>query len=124
MSRSGLEERIEQDYKERGLDVTYEKTILETLVPWNYKPDYFMRTKSGKYIVIEAKGDLRHFDSSYRKKWLAMYRQYSGKYDIRIIFQHDKLLPHSKTMTTTKWAAKHGIKYHVGEEIPQSWADE
>ena len=124
MARSGLEEAIEKDYKERGLDVTYEETILKTLVPWNYKPDYFLRTKSGKYIVIEAKGDLRYFTTEYRKKWLAMYRQYSGKYDIRIIFQHDKKLPHSKHMTTVGWAEKHGITYHVGEEIPESWSNE
>lgn len=124
MARSKFEDAIIKDYTERGLDVSYEPMVLEAFVSWNYKPDFVLTTKSGKFIIIEAKGDLKYFNTDYRKKWLSMYRNFSSKHDIRIIFQHDKLLPRSKRITTTKWAEKHGIKYHVGDSIPQTWIDE
>lgn len=124
MARSGLEERINEDAKGRNLDISYEPFVLETYVSWNYKPDYVLKTNTGKLIVIETKGDMRHFTSDYRKRWLAMYRQHTGKHDIRIIFQKNCKLPHTKTMTCSKWAEKHGIVYAIGESIPQEWIDE
>jgi len=113
-----------KDALARGISISYEPDQWRYAVEYTYTPDFVITTRKNNYIYIEYKGDMRHFTPDYRKKWLAMYRQYSGKFDIRYIFEKDCKLPHAKNLTCTGWAAKNGLKYHIGMEIPESWLDE
>jgi len=89
--RSGLEDDIEADLKKKKIKYKYEpkEGKLSYTVPasvHSYTPDFYITTKSGKEIIIEAKGI---WDREDRKKHVLIKQQYPDL-DIRFIFSYSK----------------------------------
>ena len=116
--RSGLEDDISKDLKERGVAFEYETlkikwTLLENK---SYTPDFILPNG----IIIESKG---RFIVADRKKHLKIKEQHPDK-DIRFVFTNSrgKISKVSKT-TYGMWCDKNGFKYS-DKLIPQSWIEE
>ena len=116
--RSGLENEISKDLKERGVAFEYETlkikwTLLENK---SYTPDFILSNG----IIIESKGRFKVAD---RKKHLKIKEQHPDK-DIRFVFTNSrgKISKVSKT-TYGMWCDKNGFKYS-DKLIPQSWMEE
>ena len=116
--RSGLEDSVAQELKDKGVPFTYE----EVKITWldhktrTYTPDFELENG----IIIETKG---RFVTADRMKHLAIKEQYPD-YDIRFVFSNPnaKLNKGSKT-TYAMWCDKHGFLYS-SKSIPQEWIDE
>lgn len=119
--KSKFEDRIKKSY---ATGLKYEDRKLTYTVEFTYKPDFSLTTKSKRKILIECKGgnSYKYFNSGYRKKWLAMYKQHKDKYDIRLIFEKDFKM--GKKLTASKWCIQHGVTYHIGNSIPLAWTKE
>lgn len=122
--RSWFEVDIAIDALERDIVFEYEKEHLIWIEPEKvrkYCPDYFVKTKTGKLIIIEGKG---RWTADDRKK-ICYVTEQNPKLDVRMLFERDNTLskaPNSKTYT--EWCAKKGIKCAVGRKIPEEWMDE
>lgn len=84
-------------------------------VPAVYTPDFVIELTDGRTIYLETKGYLR----PEHKKKMQLVRKQHPDLDIRIVFQRDHRLPHSK-VTYTKWAEKTGYPSSVGQ-VPKEW---
>lgn len=122
--RSKYEDMLWDEAVHSGVDIAYEPESLFVEVPWDYTPDFLLRTKSGKLIYIEAKGgnSYRYFDSKYRKKFAAAFAQHGGKYDLRLLCQKNFKI--GKIKTVESWAKNIGIPVAFGEKIPEEWINE
>lgn len=111
---------------ELGIDFGYETERLKYTVTGNYVPDFIIRTRSGRTIYVETKGNGRSFDAAARRKLLAVKDQHE-RLDIRIVFYSDgKIGPKRKDGTClrqSEWAAKHGFKCAI-RDIPEEWFEE
>jgi hypothetical protein len=117
--KSGLEYKIAEDLKAKGIYVKYETYKISYIKPvtcHTYTPDFVLPNG----IIIEAKG---LFSSEDRKKHLFVKEQHPNL-DIRFIFgnSQNKLYKGSKT-TYAGWCLKHGFLY-VDRLIPDAWIDE
>ena len=117
--RSGLEDKVSDELKSRGIDGEYEKHQIQYTKPatnHTYKPDF--RLPNG--IFIETKG---RFTLEDRKKHL-LIKQQKPDLDIRFVFQNPnaKLTKKSKT-TYGMWADKNGFKWS-NKDIPEEWINE
>jgi len=117
--RSGLEDKVSDELKSRGIDGEYEKHQIQYTKPatnHTYKPDF--RLPNG--IFIETKG---RFTLEDRKKHL-LIKQQKPDLDIRFVFQNPnaKLTKKSKT-TYSMWADKNGFKWS-NKDIPDEWINE
>lgn len=117
--KSGLETKIDEQLKSKGIDGEYEQHEIKYIIPatnHSYKPDF--RLPNG--IFIESKGWFLPDD---RKKHLLIKKQHP-ELDIRFVLQspNGKIYKGSKT-TYAQWCDKNDFKW-AKKEIPQDWIDE
>jgi len=117
--KSGLETKIDEQLKSKGIDGEYEKNEIPYTIPASthtYKPDF----KLPNGIYIESKG---WFLSNDRKKHLLIKEQHP-EIDLRFILQspNGKIYKGSKT-TYAQWCEKYGFKW-AKKEIPEEWLTE
>jgi len=99
--RSGLEDNIEAQLKTTKTYYEYEpkEGKISYTVPESYHkycPDFIIKTKSGKEIIIEGKGI---WDNDDRKKHL-LIRQQHPNLDIRFVFSRSKARIRKGSKTT------------------------
>ena len=114
--KSGLEETISSQIKERGIDVKYESEKIPYIIPASnhtYNPDF----KLPNGIFVETKG---RFVAADRKKHLLVKSQ-NPQLDIRFVFSNskNKITKNSKT-SYGDWCDKNGFKY-ADKIIPEDW---
>ena len=113
--RSGLEDDIAKDLKDRGVEFEYEKLKVQWQLIENktYTPDF----KLPNGIIIESKG---RFVQADRKKHLIIQDQHPFL-DIRFVFSNSrsKLYKGAKS-TYGDWCNKHGFLY-ADKRIPDEW---
>ena len=113
--RSGLEDDIAKDLKDRGVEFEYEKLKVQWQLLENktYTPDF----KLPNGIIIESKG---RFVQADRKKHLMIQDQHPFL-DIRFVFSNprSKLYKGAKS-TYGDWCNKHGFLY-ADKRIPDEW---
>lgn len=113
--RSGLEDDIAKDLKDRGVEFEYEKLKVQWQLLENktYTPDF----KLPNGIIIESKG---RFVQADRKKHLIIQYQHPFL-DIRFVFSNSrsKLYKGAKS-TYGDWCNKHGFLY-ADKRIPDEW---
>jgi hypothetical protein len=113
--RSGLEDNISKDLKERGVKFEYETFKIKYEVHENrtYTPDFILPNG----IIIESKG---RFTTTDRKKHLLVKKQHP-ELDIRFVFSNSnsKLYKGAKS-TYADWCEKHGFMY-ADKRIPDEW---
>ena len=113
--RSGLEDDISVDLKERGITFEYEKMKIRWVLNENktYTPDFVLPNG----IIIESKG---RFVSADRKKHLKVKEQFP-KLDIRFVFSNSRGKINKGSNTTYgDWCDKHGFIYS-DKRIPDAW---
>ena len=114
--RSGLEMKIDESLKTRGIDGEYEQHIIPYTKPetqHKYHPDF--RLPSG--VFVETKG---RFLADDRKKHLLIKKQHP-ELDIRFLFQNSKTKISKASKTTyADWCIKHGFQF-ADKEIPTDW---
>ena len=116
--RSGLEKRVADALKSKGIPFTYEEEKIRYVKPARnavYTPDF----KIGN-IFIETKG---RFMTADRQKHILIKEQ-RPDLDIRFVFSNpnQKISKTSKT-TYAMWCDKHGFLYSK-ESIPHEWLKE
>jgi len=113
--RSGLEDVISKDLKDRGVDFGYETVKINWKLVENktYTPDFILPNG----IIIESKG---RFVPQDRKKHLKV-REQNPKLDIRFVFSNsrNKIRKGSKT-TYAMWCEKNNFLY-ADKRIPDEW---
>ena len=113
--RSGLEDRISDDLKDRKVKFEYEKLKIQYEVHEDrtYTPDFTLPNG----VIIESKG---RFTPEDRKKHLLIKKQHPDL-DIRFVFSNSKgkIRKGSKT-TYADWCEKHGFLY-ADKRIPDEW---
>jgi hypothetical protein len=118
--RSGLEKRIADDLKAKGVPFDYEKLKIEYTVPAReakYTPDFVILSNG---IIVEAKGI---FDADDRKKHLLIKQQHP-ELDIRLVFSRAAAPIYKGSPTThAAWAEHHGFQY-AEKLIPDEWLRE
>lgn len=116
--RSGLEEGMANNLKERGVSFTYEEDKIKWLdsKERTYTPDFVLSNG----IIIETKG---RFVSSDRRKHKEIKNQYPDK-DIRFVFSNSraKLYKGAKS-TYGDWCDSNGFLYS-DKLIPEEWLTE
>lgn len=120
--RSGLEETLAADLHSRGVDYEYEEHVLRFVVPSRtarYTPDFYIKTKSGKTIIVESKGQ---FKTDNRQRMILVSQQ--NDIDLRFVFSNSNQRI-SKTSKTTygMWCDKHGFLY-ADRTVPEEWLNE
>lgn len=129
--RSGFEDRIETNLKERGIQYEYESIKLhytkETCPHCNkvvkrgtYTPDFIIQRSSGIRLVVEGKG---RFTSVERTKYSRVKRDNPNE-DIRLLFQGNNPIRKGSDTRYIDWALKNGFPCAVGIEIPDDWINE
>lgn len=118
--RSGLEKRISDDLKAKGVPFDYEKLKITYTVPERsatYTPDFVLLDNG---IIVESKGI---FDTADRKKHLLIKQQHP-ELDIRLVFSRAAAPIYKGSPTTHgSWAEHHGFKY-AEKLIPEAWLRE
>ena len=113
--RSGLEDVISKDLKDRGVDFGYETVKINWKLVENktYTPDFILPNG----IIIESKG---RFVPDDRKKHLKV-REQNPDLDIRFVFSNskNKIRKGSKT-TYAMWCEKNNFLY-ADKRIPHEW---
>ena len=129
--RSGLEKEISKQLKKAKIFYSYEECRIKYKYPIQnkiYIPDFKIITRSGKEIIIEAKGIWLYPD---RFKHLLVKEQYP-ELDIRFIFSNSKkrITKRSKTTYADICNGKgrqkfKGVKWKYSDvKIPEEWLDE
>ena len=118
--RSGLEHRISEDLKSKGVEFDYEKLKISYIVPErtaSYTPDFVLLDNG---IIVESKGI---FDTDDRKKHLLIKAQHPHL-DIRLVFSRCNAPIYKGSPTThAKWATHHGFQF-AEKLIPDAWLRE
>ena len=113
--RSGLEDVISKDLKDRGVDFGYETVKINWKLVENktYTPDFILPNG----IIIESKG---RFVPDDKKKHLKV-REQNPDLDIRFVFSNsrNKIRKGSKT-TYAMWCEKNNFLY-ADKRIPDEW---
>lgn len=114
--RSGLEQKVCEDLKNRGVSYEYEQMKLKYRRPetqHTYTPDIVLANG----IILELKG---RFTAEDRKKML-LVSQSHPQLDIRFVFSNSKSKI-SKTSKTTyaDWCQKNGFQY-CDKVVPDEW---
>lgn len=124
--RNKFEAYTGEKLREAGVDYSYESERLDYTVSGQYVPDFVLRTRGGKVLYVETKGNGRSFDGAVRRKLIAVKSQHPDK-DIRIVFYSDGAIgPKRKDGTRLRqsdWAIKHGFKWAI-KDIPEEWLEE
>lgn len=121
--RSGLEESLAADLRERQVPFQYEENVLLYQVPSRtakYTPDFYITTKAGATIVCESKG---RFCTADRQKMLLVKQQHP-ELDIRFVFSNSRQRISKQSQTTYgDWCEKHGFIYAT-RLVPEEWLNE
>lgn len=129
--RSGFEDKIIQNLKDRGVDFAYEeKTFIyqrpvrrascsdcgsnAVSVQRRYTPDIYLKASN---TYVEAKGKFTAENRSAMEDFL----KGAPGVDLRFLFQRDNWITKKQKSKYSDWADKHGVKYHIGSEIPEEW---
>lgn len=129
--RSLLEDRVIKNLETREIKYEYEKETLKyekrvrnarcidcgskhVVVSSRYTPDLLLGTPS---FFVEVKGK---FTAANRSRMEAVLKSYPG-IDLRFLFQADNWITKAHKSRYSDWCKKLGVKYHVGEEVPQGW---
>lgn len=131
--RSTFESILAQDLITKGIDFDYEPKDgkIKYVIPAKqstYTPDFILKTKSGKTIIVEAKGIWVYED---RYKHL-LIKKSRPDLDIRFVFynQNNKIRKNSKTTYADICNGKgrghfKGVTWkYAHKNIPQEWLDE
>lgn len=114
--RSGLEQKVCEDLRARGVEYEYEQTKLKYIVPESlhtYTPDIVLPNG----LVIELKG---RFTAADRKKMLLVKKAHPGL-DIRMLFSNSRTRISKASKTSYgDWCDKHGFPY-ADKTIPEDW---
>ena len=116
--RSGLEVKLQEDFKEIGVDAKYEsfKIDWEDIRYRKYTPDFLLPNG----IIIETKG---LFTAEDRRKHLLVKKQ-NPVLDIRFVFESSKRRISKVSKTTYgMWCEKHGFLY-ADKLVPEDWLRE
>jgi hypothetical protein len=110
----------------KGGAVEYEPERFDYVVGHKYCPDFKVRTRNGKVVFIETKGNGPTFDHAARAKLVAFKEQHP-EIDLRILFQTDGAMgPKRKDGTRRRqsdWAVANGFKFAI-RHIPEEWFNE
>ena len=106
-----------------GSSYEYEQNKIHYVVPSRdakYTPDFYIKTRTGKTIIVETKG---RFLTADRQKMILVKQQFPDL-DIRMVFSRSsiKISKQSKT-TYAMWCEKHGFPY-ADKVVPTEWLDE
>lgn len=117
--RSGLEDKVTDELRAKGVAFTYESHVVPYTKPekvHKYTPDVVLPNG----IVIETKG---RFVTADRQKHLFVKKQHPDL-DIRFVFSRSKSTI-SKTSDTTyaMWCEKNGFQF-ADKSIPDAWLKE
>lgn len=116
---SGYEKRIWENNKVTLLE--YHPLRLKYSVEYEGIPDFVIK-RSDKIILIEAKGNPRHFNSDKRKRLLSLKNQLPEQYELRMLIEKRSIrLPDRKLMTIDRWATLNDIPFAIGDKIPDNW---
>ena len=126
--RSGFEDKVEANLKQRGIQYEYEKHKLKytkVVCPHcgrdastgSYTPDFVFARPSGVRLVVECKG---YLDSPTRTLMERVKRDNPTE-DIRFLFQRDNPIRKGSKTRYTEWALKKGFPSAVGIEVPSDW---
>jgi hypothetical protein len=116
--RSGLEVKLQEYFKEIGIDAKYEsfKIDWEDIRYRKYTPDFLLPNG----IIIETKG---LFTAEDRRKHLLVKKQ-NPVLDIRFVFESSKRRISKVSKTTYgMWCEKHGFLY-ADKLVPEDWLRE
>lgn len=117
--RSGLEKRVLEDLREKGIEPDYETIrvrFTRPSKPTYYTPDIILPNG----ILVECKGV---FESKDRTKHLAIKAEHP-QLDIRFVFSRSSSPLYKGSDTTyAMWCEEHDFKY-ADKLIPQSWLEE
>jgi hypothetical protein len=116
--RSGLEVKLQEYFKEIGVDAKYEsfKIDWEDVRYRKYTPDFLLPNG----IIIETKG---LFTAEDRRKHLLVKKQ-NPVLDIRFVFESSKRRISKVSKTTYgMWCEKHGFLY-ADKLVPEDWLRE
>lgn len=117
--RSGLEEKVAEELRIKGVDFKYEELTLEYVKPsktHKYTPDFVLPNA----IIIETKG---RFITADRQKLVLVKNQHPDL-DIRLVFSNSRAKINKNSQTTyADWAKKNGFKY-ADKSIPDAWLEE
>jgi hypothetical protein len=122
--RSGLEEKIAASLEARGADFSYESlkiTWVPSAKPRTYTPDFVIKTKTGKVIIVESKG---RWVTQDRMKMKAVIEQHPDL-DIRFVFQNpnQRISKGSKTTYAVWCQEKLGSRW-AKQDVPSEWLNE
>ena len=119
--RSKLEERVEYEFDQLGIEHSYETETVDYIVRHSYTPDF---TVPGAHpFHVEVKGWMSPED---RKKLLAVVIN-NPRLPLLVALQspNQKLSKRSKT-SVSDWATKHGIAWTpipIPKELIMQWLD-
>jgi len=128
--RSGLEKRVCEKLRARGIKFYYEPYQLEyttevktglcpncghnvMLKKRHYTPDLVLQNGT----IIEIKGK---FTGEMRTKMIAV-AECNPELEIKMLFQRDGWITKKKRTSYTQWCRNNGFDYAVGEDIPDEW---
>lgn len=114
--RSGLEETVINNLKDRKISFKYEERVVDYFKP-STKHKYTPDIELDNGVLIEIKGFFKRED---RKKHLLVKEQ-QPNLDIRFVFgnSRNRIYKGSKT-SYGDWCVKYGFKYS-DKLIPQDW---
>lgn len=114
--RSGLEQKVCEDLKARGVGYEYEQMKLKYIRPESahtYTPDIVLQNG----IILELKG---RFTAADRQKMLLVKKAHQGL-DIRFVFSNSKTKISKASKTTyADWCLKNGFQY-CDKVVPVEW---
>ena len=121
--RSFFELSIAEDLNARAVPFQYEQIKFKYTEPVKtrtYTPDFGITSKSGKQILIEAKG---YFTAENRKTAI-LVRECNPEADIRFVFQKPglKINPGAK-QNCGQWATRNGFLW-AARVVPEEWLKE
>jgi hypothetical protein len=113
--RSGLEDDISKDLKDRGITFEFETLKIKWVLhkDKSYTPDFILPNG----VIVESKG---RFVLDDRMKHVDIKKQHPHL-DIRFVFSNSKAKINKGSKTTyADWCDKHGFKY-ADKRIPDTW---
>jgi len=117
--RSGFEDRIAEELRNKGIEAAYEVLSLPFIQPElqrSYTPDFFLPNG----ILIETKGQFTLEDRQKHKYIKASH----PKLDIRFVFQNPNTKIRKGSPTSyAAWCEKQGFLY-AAKSIPEGWLNE
>ena len=115
--RSGLEEQISEELRQKGVDFKYETMKIKWVLHKNktYTPDFILPNG----VIVESKGRFMVDD---RMRHLEIKRQHPNL-DIRFVFSNSNAKISKKSKTTLgMWAENNGFMY-ADKRIPDEWIE-